>query len=268
MVLDARTKPCWGDFEFKDEKWKRLLFPPHKLWLKMKDHLLSMVLEPESEDYGPGFQPAGLVPGDFPPEDLPVSHYRTGGDGSKIAFGPRLPDRAVVVSHGDNLYVLPDEELRAYCALPLSIALLESPSGREIAERASRKLSKTLFGDTDNGEILYSYPKNLEFTPAPFMDKPLDAVCPILIRNVSPERLLVKRLCVRVEFLGIYWENDKVFTDEICFSFKGEKYGSQISVHPFKGYKNSNPELIFPAKTPYSNRLIRKSFDFFRSIGQ
>ncbi|MBN1648573.1 MAG: hypothetical protein JW874_11130 [Spirochaetales bacterium] len=258
-------KADWGEVVLdKTAKWHGFDFCSHRIWLRRSADVLSVACE-ESGD------PARPVRGSTTPsvKDGPaVSHYRIGPKMDRIEFSPQLPDRAVVITHPDTVYVLPGEELAAWCILPLSVVLQELPDQRPVHEYPTVRLSKTLFGDTDSGEILYSWPKSLALDLADINLLPVEALCPLKIRNNSPDKLLVKRLCVRVEFLSIYRCAGQLCTDQVVFTARGQTQDSQIAVKPFRPAAGEKGEKITGARVSGSGRFMHKSFDFFRSIGQ
>ncbi len=269
MVLNkSGCRGAWGKQSIqKQAEWTGFDFCSHLLWLKLENSLLSVMFESKE-----GISKADLK---IPPASRKsggtaavIEHYRI-KDGSKsFVFIPHLPDRAVVISHPDQLYILPGETMEAFCELPVSLAIYEEPDRRLIAEYPALKLSKTLFGETDSGEIMYSFPKSMVFFKEKLDCEPLETLCPMQIRNNSSEKFAIKRLCVRVEFISVYDNGEMFYTDQVVFTFKGQKQGSQISIAPYRKKNIKAGKKITPAKITNSTRLIKKSFDFFKSIGE
>ena len=240
----------------KKEEWEAVDFYSHLLWIKSALGILSFSFTPKEKENT-------LTPG----KNLQLTHYRVGQSCTNVQFAPRLPDRSIVVSHPDIVIVQPGEELLLFCALPLSVGVYEIPGDNPVAVFPFYNLSKTLFGETDSGEILYSCPKSLKLSPDEILNDHTHAVCPLKVRNYSRKQMFVKRLCVLVEHLSIYEYKNNLWTDSVCFTAKESNQNTQISVESLNAEQKKTYRKIHKAVTPFSKSLINKGFDFFKSIG-
>ena len=125
-------------------------------------------------------------------------------------------------------------------------------------------LSKSLFGAPDTGEIVYSSPLEVRPRGIDFSIPDYCARCDLKVQNISGSLLDFSRVCIRVEFLALHLREHTFITDELVFAFRGGEHASSLSFGrrtEAEGYERIAPARI----TSYSN-LIRKSFDFFRSL--
>ena len=121
---------------------------------------------------------------------------------SFLTFALRLPDRPVVLRPDVVQKILPGQTVLAYCSIPLSVELKINDS--RLGEYPLLVLSKTWFGEPDEGIMGYALKGKVVSSLDKVMQSPVHAICSIEIENRSPELLGFDRLCLRTEYMGLF----------------------------------------------------------------
>jgi hypothetical protein len=261
------------------EGWNRIPTPPgeermlcfggSRLWILRRETGWALALQsaglsdsfaehglPHEGDlsYGPGSKP----------EEIPWSDYYVDDPEDWLTAELSLPDKPIA-AHPLQPILLPDGEKALFTTpIPLELHLKTARMERELIKVPSMILSKSLFGEPDTGEIVYSSPLEVYHRDAEIIMPGYCARCDMRVLNISGGLLDFSRVCIRVEYLGLYREGRACATDEIIFAFRGAEQASSLSF----SRRSESPDcqrLSSPRIAGYGN-LIRKSFDFFRSL--
>ena len=129
-----------------------------------------------------------------------------------------------------------------------------------------RELSSTWFGDPDNGILSYSLPKGSYGSLGSNNPKGYEIICPVRITNSSTGQLDFQRLCLHVDFLGIYYGQNYLYTNETRVRYKGENIISDIHYtnQPPPSVENTK-QLSSPRNQEKSN-VFKKSFHLIKSL--
>ncbi len=174
-----------------------------------------------------------------------------------LTFSLCTPDRPVVIKPDVVQKVMPGQTVSAYCSIPLSLKM--SVSGSELGEYPIIVLSKTWFGEPDEGVIGYSLKGEVLCSPDKLQQSPIYAICTILIENKSSELLSFDRICLRTEYMGLFKSKKELSpsTSTCKLVYTGKDRMSKINyLNPSgKGFKiTDNPRI------KHGQNLLFKSF--------
>ena len=174
-----------------------------------------------------------------------------------LTFSLCLPDRPVIIKPDMVQKVMPGQAVSAYCSIPLSLKM--SVSGSELGEYPIIVLSKTWFGEPDEGVIGYSLKSEVLCSPDKLPQSPIYAVCTILIENKSAELLSFDRICLRTEYMGLFKSKKELSpnTSTCKLVYTGKERMSKINYLPpsGKGFK-----IIDIPRVKHGQNLLFKSF--------
>ena len=184
------------------------------------------------------------------------------------SVAPILPDRPLVLRPAHSLSILAGGFLKTMVHVPLfpSLVVRIGEKERTVREWALPPLSKTWFGDPVEGEAAYSLSAPLDEKGMLSDPDPWIALCPLIIRNESPDILDFERMILRVPFLSLYGGKQRIYTNELTVRFRGVDQVSQVQI------STRFPEVGEPVRKlsdPRSRsdwRLLRKSFSFIKSL--
>jgi hypothetical protein len=185
-----------------------------------------------------------------------------------LTVRPILPERPLVLQPETELRLIPGAVITTSVPLPLSLSLEFDRPGRPqpVREFPTVQLSKTWFGEPDSGESAYSWKTTLDERPLPEETDPWIAVCPLVVRNESPENLEFKRMILRVPQLSLFSAGNRLVTNTVTIRFRGQTQVSQVAFakRP-KGVQEPLTKLSEP-RMPADKTLLRRSFAIIKTI--
>jgi hypothetical protein len=178
-------------------------------------------------------------------------------DDGFLTFSLCIPDRPVIIKPDVVQKVMHGQTVSAYCSIPLSLKM--SISGSELGEYPIIVLSKTWFGEPDEGVIGYSLKSEVLCSPDKLPQSPIYAICTILIENKSSELLSFDRICLRTEYMGLFKSKKMLSpsTSSCKLVYTGKDRMSKINyLNPSgKGLK-----IIDNPRVKHGQNLLFKSF--------
>lgn len=189
------------------------------------------------------------------------------GSGDSIFLEPGLPELPVVIKPDSVLSILPDKTLHAFIQVPLVIQICGGSSKKKypLFEICSSDLSRSWFGDPDNGEIAYFLESSFITENEKCRTDGSVICCPVSVTNRSNQLLTLERMILRVQFLSIYQGKERLYANKTRINFRGQEQISQIT------YSKSAPDLE-PALTQITpprlieDGVLKKSFYFIRTL--
>lgn len=181
---------------------------------------------------------------------------------------PALPDRPVVIKPDTTFRLMPNKTVQFLINVPVWVQLYSGNAHKEnlLFEIPLHELSSTWFGDPDNGILSYSLPKGSYGSMGLNNPKGYEIICPVRIANSAPGQLDFQRLCLHVEFLSIYFEQNVLYTNETRVKYKGENLISDINyTHQAPAFVENAKHLSYPRNTEKGN-VFKKSFHFIKSL--
>lgn len=211
-----------------------------------------------SETPGKSDEFANVVP---EPENVEWKSFIADKNDSLLIL-PALPDRPVIIKPNNTFKLMPNKAVQLFINIPVWIQLYSGTAQKEnlMLEIPLRELSSTWFGDPDNGTLSYSLPKGSYESLGSNNPNGYEIICPVKIINSAAGQLDFQRLCLHVEFLGIYFDQHFLYTNETRVRYKGESIISDIH------YTHQPPSFVENAKHLSSPRNHEKSNVFMKSF--
>lgn len=178
-------------------------------------------------------------------------------DKSFIFFRLRLPDLPVVLKPDVVQKVLPGQTVTAYCQIPLSIEF--DINEAKIGEFPMVVLSKTWFGEPDEGVLCYSLKGQVKSLVEKLPVSAIQAICTVQIENRSTEVLTFDRICLRTEYMGLYRSksDNNVETSKYHLVYLSKDKMSKIN---YENPSRTEFDAISEPRMKQTNNLIFKSF--------
>ena len=261
IITGAVTEKNWNCLATPPDQEQLLRFGNSSIWIMRQESGWSLSAESAA---GGNVEPSGIsYSSAAKPEGRAWSRYFVDEKEDYLTAGFRLPDRPIAAQPKESILIPNGECARFTTLIPLSVQLSTTGNSRALLTLPSMQLSKTLFGSPDAGEIVYASPLEVWHRSTEMEIPAYCARCNLKVINVSGDVLDFSRICIRVEYLGLYLEKGVFVTDGIVFAFRGGEHGSSLS---FDRKTGDGVEKIQPPGIPGYSKLIRKSFDFFRSL--
>lgn len=202
-----------------------------------------------------------LLDSNKPDKDISWSRWSIKNDISSIQLVPLFPDRAVVIKPESSFKIIKNEHVRIYARVPIWIQInAVNKQIIHLIDIPSVILSNTWFGNFREGELCYWISSGLRQRIEIDASRNYMAICPIIIINKSQEELLIEEICLRVNNLSLYIDNNQLWSDETKMAYKGGSQISQISVSGKTPEEASNAVLVTAPQIPMKKTFIAKTF--------
>lgn len=178
-------------------------------------------------------------------------------DESFLTFSLCLPDHPVVLRPDVAQKIMPGQVVSAYCSIPLSIEL--AVNGSRLGEYPIMVLSKTWFGEPDEGVMGYALKGQVLSSLDKLAQSLINAVCTIEIENRSLDLLCFDRLCLRTEYMGLFKSAKKfgLDTSRCRLIYTGKDRMSKIN---YLNPSDKTVKVIRPPRVKQGQNLFFKSF--------
>ena len=145
-----------------------------------------------------------------PPDDAQWRRIGSVTESPKLKILPMLPNRPVVVRPEVPYTILPGERIQFFVGVPGWLSVhTDAEEGIKLLEEAVVQLSSTWFGVPVEGELAYAMRTWARRESDDLDFEPWRVVCPVRIKNMSKEKMLFERICIRVQYLDIYADAEK-----------------------------------------------------------
>ena len=233
----------WGSVALKDEETLPIAIGALRLWMKHRGPDCFFLFDQ-------GYPADGALrrtASELPPAD--GQWTRMGGDhhAEQLTLHPLFPNRAVVVRPKDPYLILPGQKVQFFVGVPLWVGLSDA-KGIVLVEEPVTRLSNTWFGKPTEGELAYAIRSNAVRDPDELEPDPWRVTCPVRIRNLSSEPLMIERLLLRVPLLTLYADpNQRLWANESGMTYRGRQEWSRMS---YGRGAPSNPSRLTPLREP------------------
>lgn len=181
-----------------------------------------------------------------PPEGVSWRRLASVSDVPEMKLLPAFPNRPVVVRPDVPYTLIPGERVNIFVGVPIWLSL-QTPKGVVLMEESVHPLSNTWFGIPTDGELCYAMRtlarregENLDFGPG-------RVICPVRIRNQSKEIMSFERLCLRVQYLNIYEnENQRLWANESSVMVRSGEPWSRVAFASKAPAYLKHPKLLVP----------------------
>lgn len=195
------------------------------------------------------------------------SRWALNSSGAKLNVTPIFPSLPVIVMPEYTFRLKPGSEARFFTRIPVWIQVADAlDNNLTITEIPVIVLSRTWFGSFLDGELCYWLKTTARRYIEDSMFEPHLCTCPIQIKNVSDEELLIDKICVRVERLGIYRDGERLWSDEMSINYRGGKDLSDIVVSGNPPPEAKNAELIGKPRNPQKRGIAERTFKLIHDL--
>jgi hypothetical protein len=163
--------------------------------------------------------------------DPPWSRFVASDWNGRIRLSPLLPDRLVVVKPENEFWLLSGARARIYVRVPLMVrveALGTRP--RSLVDIPTEAMSDTWWGTPEEGELAYWLDTRARQDVQPGEFEEHLCICPLQLENSSLEELTVDRIALRVDYLSVYRDGTRLWSDETRVHFLGTDVESRIEM--------------------------------------
>ncbi|UCC26396.1 MAG: hypothetical protein JSU98_04685 [Gemmatimonadales bacterium] len=188
-----------------------------------------------------------------------------GWDG-RIALTPAHPDRPVIVKPEDEFWLLKGAEARIYVRIPLVVRVEALGAARSTVVSLSTKvLSDTWWGSREDGELCYFLDTKARrsMEEQGFLEHL--CVCPLQLKNLSPDDLLVTRIALRPKHLSVFRDGNRLWSELTSVRYRGEEVGSELDVASEPPEEATAPERLSAAEIPMARGFTARTFARLRS---
>jgi len=205
---------------------------PLQLWLERRHGEWRLALRRGADA---GSAAAGWLE-DEPPADgaeLEQLRWAGGAEERSARLRPRLPDRAVVFRGERPVRVLAGAEARFVVGVPLWLDVELRPGGRRLDAGPCLRPSDTWFGpDTLRGELCYASRTALRSRREEPPPRPHRARCELTVVNQGPDELVLGRLRVPVDGLGLRLAADGLRTEDLLLVRNRDREQAEVQALP------------------------------------
>lgn len=184
-----------------------------------------------------------------------------------IIIEPQFPESSVVVKPENSFNLLPDAEARIYVRVPLWIKIkLPGKKKQEFDSWPTVVMSNTWFGDFMEGELCHWLSSHARRSFDSSTYKPHQIVCPVQIRNISQDELLVEKICIRVTTLAIYQHEGVLWANESKIFYRGKEDVSKIQVTQGPPVEAKGGERLAAPQESIQKNFVARTFTNLKSL--
>ncbi len=205
------------------------------------------------------------------PDDIDWNRWVGHVDESTVCtLTPVLPPRPVIVKPAMPLQVLPGERLDLFVSVPVWVRIsLKAESSRktvDLLEEPTVVLSNSWFGSPVDGELCYALKTSARRRLEDLRQDLYRAVCPLTIRNETGEAFGFDRLCIRVQYLGLYAGDSHLWTNHGTLLYRGDARVDGVKFDPGSPALDQASRLLSgPRETPRRGG-VQRAFDSIRTL--
>lgn len=201
------------------------------------------------------------------PEGLAWSRWIAGKEENILQLIPVMPDRSVVVRPESAVKIPSGQEAVFFISIPIWVKLSIGESSRiALCTEPSVIMSGTWFGDPTSGELCYSLQSRARRCLSDSERRPHRCICPVRIKNASPDQIDIQRLCVALDHLRIYDSELQLWTNQVTVVVQGPEQTSKIDYSNVAPEYESVGKLLTEAKVPQKKTLLKRSISSLQSI--
>ena len=237
----------WGKIELTDSEYSLKLSDSQIITLSKKDN--EVIIKTTADD------------------EPRTTRYITGNEHS-LFIEPGLPDLPIIIKPANSISVLPSRKLDVFIEIPYTIRILYGSDHKKnlLCEITVEQLSKSFFGNPENGEFAYFIESELFCCISEYTKVANSVYCPLTIVNKSQQNLEFEKMILRAPYLLIFQGKNKLIANPVNIIFRGQEQISQISYKKIPQIPGEEARLLTPARTEEDKSLLRKSFYFIKNL--
>ncbi len=199
-------------------------------------------------------------------DNITVNRFVTGND-RDLFIEPGLPDLPIIIKPIHSISVLPSKQMTVFIEVPGVIRILYGSQKKKnvLFEFSYHKLAKCFFGNTENGEFVYSLESPFYRRISDYETNNSSIYCPLVISNKSSENLEFDKMILRVPYLSIYQQRTELIANPVAITFKGQEKISQIVYKEIQVLSAEGESILMSLpRTEEAKNLLRRSFSFIK----
>ena len=257
----------WGPLDISPQTCVRLCFGELTIYVRRIDDEWLFSNSPSSDTASRrDWETTTVSPEELPPE---LDWLRlVGARNETLELVPVLPERPLVIRPESPISIFSGRYASFHIAVPIWFRFV-AVRGKEridVIDTPSRQLSNTWFGDPAGGELCYSLDSSMKRSRDQLAIDAATAVCSLVVRNGSEEKLDFERICVHVENLSVFQCGADLWTNEIKVLFKGSDQISQITIQKGPSELPDEPRLLTPPRVEPTRGVLKRSFSLIRQF--
>ena len=158
--------------------------------------------------------------------------------------------------------------MEVFVEVPMVIKILFGNQNRKnlLYECCSCRLSRSFFGNGENGEFAYFIESPLLRSISEYNNQDSSVYCPLTISNKSSQNLEFEKMILRVPYLSIYEHENGLIAGPVSIVFKGQEQLSQITYKKALPVSAGSVRLVSPPRQEEDKNLLRRSFYFIKNL--
>lgn len=183
-----------------------------------------------------------------------------------IRLAPVFPDRLVVVKPESDFWLQRGARARVFLRIPLQVRVEAlGPTAVPLIDVPTEAMSDTWWGSPEAGELSYWLDTRARRRVLDDEFEEHLCVCPLQLENSSGEDLNVDRIALRVEYLSIYRDGQRLLADETRVRYMGDDAESRIEMAGHAPAEAPEAPRISAPRSPMSRGFTAKTFARLRS---
>ena len=180
------------------------------------------------------------------------------GWSGELDLAPSLPTRPLVVRPDSEFRLMQNSEARIYVRVPLEVRI--RADGNTLLEVPTHVLSDTWWGSTEVGELHFFLDTQARRRVAEEEFEEHLAVCPVHLENRSPEDLTVSRISLQTDFLTLYRDGTRLWSDTTSVRYRGVDEESTLRVAGVPPDEAHEAVLVSGARRPLGRGFSARTF--------
>lgn len=203
------------------------------------------------------------------PATIPAADWKrwaSGEEGLAVRLSPRMPDRPVVVKPEMTVRIPAGHRATFFVSLPIFVRV-SAGDVRPIPllEIPTVILSNSWFGDVTSGELCYALKTRATRELHLSGVRNDRAICAVHVSNSTPAEIELQRICIHVEHLRIYQGEQRLYTNAVNATYRGDDQNSQLEYSRAIPDLEPNCRLIQTERVPVEKGFARRTFQAIRS---
>lgn len=205
------------------------------------------------------------------PDDLPWTRVVSASSAAGVTLSVRPPDRPTVIKGRQMIAVLPHTTAELFAPVPVWITVSTAGDKPQLLfEAPSQRLHRRWFGSPMQGSLCYSVHAAFSTHASEVVADPIYALCPIRVRNQSPDEFRTDTLYIQSDQLSIYRPNDNhwmhglVTNTEITTVAAADEVSFAVSTDRGKGRPDG--QLVARARRRHEDSWWKRGYVLFQRI--
>lgn len=263
MKKKVQQENVWKPIEFRQGECRRWAIENIDIYIKKQGNSWYVYTEKQAQCY----EAWKIAEPCQQSHDFPWTRY-IGDSENTIQLKPVVPDKPLILFPDVAAKLLPEKSARFAVEIPLWIRVrsIFGKNDTVLCEIPVREFSWRWFGDPLEGELCYSLTVPFGEEPEPSEENELNAVCFLTIRNNSSLQLDLQKFLLHAEYLFLFEANDRLWTDEVTFHFRGAEQSSQIGFSKRAPKEAAQASIISQPRIHAARSIIKRSFDMLKYV--